>query len=126
MCPSSLQVDTIACVHIASMTHHYTRVQTATAGRLRMNTRFIKINDGWNAEPNAPAPVVTRSGDDVVLGSTSTHTSLRSFPKVIADAWSFVIAGVIAWAGTNDEGWASVDSAKSHLHGESSIRFRAI
>jgi hypothetical protein len=33
-CPSSLQVDTIACVHIASMTHHYTRVQTATAGRL--------------------------------------------------------------------------------------------
>src|SRR6202140_5841199 len=36
MCPSSLQVDTIACVHIASMTSNYTSVQTATAGRLRL------------------------------------------------------------------------------------------
>src|SRR5260370_36993240 len=35
MCPSSLQVDTIACVHIQSMTSNYTRVQTATGGRLR-------------------------------------------------------------------------------------------
>src|SRR5882724_13343369 len=35
MCPSSLQADTIACVHIASMTSIYTGVQTATAGRLR-------------------------------------------------------------------------------------------
>src|ERR1700691_5643783 len=34
MCPSSLQVDTIASVHIASMTSNYTSVQTATAGRL--------------------------------------------------------------------------------------------
>jgi hypothetical protein len=34
MCPSSLQVDTIAGVHIESMTSNYTSVQTATGGRL--------------------------------------------------------------------------------------------
>jgi hypothetical protein len=34
MCPSSLQVDTIACVHIPSMTSNCTPVQTATGGRL--------------------------------------------------------------------------------------------
>jgi hypothetical protein len=34
MCPSSLQVDTIRCVHIASMTFNFNPVQTATAGRL--------------------------------------------------------------------------------------------
>src|SRR6267154_267413 len=37
MCPSSLRVDTIRCVHIASMTSHYNSVQTAVAGRLRRN-----------------------------------------------------------------------------------------
>jgi hypothetical protein len=41
-CPSSLQVDTIACVHIESMPSNYTSVQTATTGRLR----FIHYNGG--------------------------------------------------------------------------------
>jgi len=36
MCPSSLQVDTIACVHIEIMPSNYTCVQTATAGRLHL------------------------------------------------------------------------------------------
>jgi len=31
MCPSSLQVDTISSVHIASMTSNYNSVQTAFA-----------------------------------------------------------------------------------------------
>src|ERR1022692_116810 len=39
MCPSSLQVDTIACVHIESMPSFYTPVQTATAGRLHLVCR---------------------------------------------------------------------------------------
>jgi hypothetical protein len=46
MCPSSLQVDTIASVHIASMTSNYTSVQTATAGRLPFNgigTRYYGL-----------------------------------------------------------------------------------
>jgi len=34
-------VDTIACVHIASMTSNYTSVQTATAGRLRIITLYL-------------------------------------------------------------------------------------
>jgi hypothetical protein len=32
-----------------------------------VDTRFVKLNDGSNAEPNAPVPVVARLGNDVVL-----------------------------------------------------------
>lgn len=40
MCPSSLQVDTIASVHITSMTSDYTSVQTATNRHQRTLTSF--------------------------------------------------------------------------------------
>src|ERR1022692_21298 len=54
MCPSSLQVDTIASVHITSMTSNYTRVQTATAGRLR-------CRGVWTSETLANGACVSRS-----------------------------------------------------------------
>jgi hypothetical protein len=42
-CPSSLQVDTTACVHIRSITSIYILVQTVSGGRLRVFMGIPKI-----------------------------------------------------------------------------------
>jgi hypothetical protein len=72
---------------------------------LDVNTRFIKINDGWNAEPNAPSPVVTRSGDDIVLGFGLNPFRFKQFSAgdrgrlIFRRCWRYRLGG------TNDEGW---------------------
>jgi hypothetical protein len=62
------------------------------------------INDGWNAEPNAPAPVITRSGDDVVLEFDLNPFRFKQFSEgergrlIFRRCWRYRLGG------TNDEG----------------------
>ena len=70
-----------------------------------MNTRFVKLSDEWNAEPNAPAPVVARSGNDVILEFDLNPFQFRKFSEgdrgrlVFRNCWRYRLGG------TNDEGW---------------------
>lgn len=70
-----------------------------------MDTRFVKLNDGWNAEPNAPAPVVARLGNDVVLEFRLNPFQFKKFSKgdrarlVFRNSWRYRLGG------TNDQGW---------------------
>jgi hypothetical protein len=70
-----------------------------------METVFIRLNDGWNAEPNAPDAKVVVEGRDVLL-----HFDLNPFrfPQFhegqrghlrFTDAWRYRMGA------TNDEGW---------------------
>ncbi len=67
--------------------------------------RFIKLNEGWNAEPNAPDPTVKVSRTDVLL-----EFSLNPFrfPECDADdrgTLRFSACSRYRLGGTNDEGW---------------------
>jgi hypothetical protein len=70
-----------------------------------MDTRFIKLNDGWNAEPNAPAPLVSRSGDDVMLEFDLNAFRYNKFVEgdrgrlIFRRCWRYRLGS------TNDEGW---------------------
>jgi hypothetical protein len=70
-----------------------------------VDTGFVKLNDGWNAEPNAPAPLVTRSGNDVVLEFRLNPFQFKKFSNdnrarfVFRNCWRYRLGG------TNDEGW---------------------
>jgi hypothetical protein len=70
-----------------------------------MSTRFIKLNDDWNAEPNSPAPAVAPSGNDVVLEFRLNRFQFTQFSEgdrgrlVFRNCWRYRLGG------TNDEGW---------------------
>lgn len=70
-----------------------------------MSTRFVKLNDGWNAEPNAPTPAVSRSNNDVVLEFLLDPYQFKQFSRgdrgqlVFRNCWRYRLGG------TNDEGW---------------------
>jgi hypothetical protein len=70
-----------------------------------MATLFIKLNDDWNAEPNAPAPAVACSRNDVVLEFRLNAFQFRRFSKgdrgrlVFRNCWRYRLGGA------NDEGW---------------------
>jgi hypothetical protein len=70
-----------------------------------MSTRFIKLNDDWNAEPNSPAPAVAPSGNDVVLEFRLNPFQFTQFSEgdcgrlVFRNCWRYRLGG------TNDEGW---------------------
>jgi hypothetical protein len=70
-----------------------------------VSTRFVQLNDGWNAEPNAPAPVAFRSGDAVILEFDLNAFRFKSFTEgdrgrlVFRRCWRYRLGS------TNDEGW---------------------
>ena len=70
-----------------------------------MSTCFLKLNDDWNADPNAPAPAVARSDNDVVLEFRLNPFRLRKFREgdrgrlVFRNCWRYRLGE------TNDEGW---------------------
>lgn len=69
-----------------------------------MSTRFLRLNNDWNAEPNAPAPSVTRSDNDVLLEFRLNPFQFRKFREgdrgrlVFRSCWRYRLGG------TNDEG----------------------
>jgi len=70
-----------------------------------MDTRFIKINDGWKAEPNAPAPVLSRSGDDVILEFDLNAFRYKKFVEGDRGRLTFRRCWRYRLGSTNDEGW---------------------
>ena len=76
-----------------------------------MNTRFIKINDRRNAEPNAPAPIITRTGDDVVLEFDLNPFQFKQFSEgdrgrlIFRRCWRYRLDG------TNDERFSKIAPA---------------
>src|SRR5262252_4184855 len=70
-----------------------------------MSTFFIKLNDNWNAEPNAPTPSVSRSGNDVFLEFRLNPCPFNQFSQgdrgglVFRNCWRYRLGK------TNDEGW---------------------
>jgi hypothetical protein len=67
--------------------------------------RFIKLNEGWNAEPNAPHPMVKVSGTDVLL---EFYVNPFRFPEFDADdrgTLRFFACARYRLGATNDEGW---------------------
>jgi len=69
-----------------------------------VDTRFVKLNE-WNAEPNAPSPVVARSGNNIVLEFRLNPFQYKQFSEgdrgrlVFRNCWRYRLGG------TNDEGW---------------------
>ena len=78
-----------------------------TIGRIpfAMSTRFMKLNDNWNAEPNVPEPAVGRSRNDVILEFRLNSSRFKQFSEddrgrlVFRNCWRYRLGG------TNDEGW---------------------
>jgi len=66
---------------------------------------FRKLNDGWNAEPNAPHPRVAISGDDVLLHFLLNPFQFKSFAGEDEGVLRFRNSSRYRLGATNDEGW---------------------
>ncbi len=70
-----------------------------------MATKFRKLNDGWNAEPNAPAESVHVRGGDVILEFALNAFQYTAFSE--GDRGRLAFRGCTRYrlGPTNDEGW---------------------
>jgi hypothetical protein len=66
---------------------------------------FRRLNEGWNAEPNAPHPRVAVSGRDVLLHFLLNPFRFKSFAEEDEGALRFVDCSRFRLGATNDEGW---------------------
>ncbi len=68
-------------------------------------TRFVRLNDGWNADPNVPEPSVSLDGEHLVLACAVNAAQFPRFQEgqrlrlVFSQCWRYRLGG------TNDEGW---------------------
>ena len=70
-----------------------------------VNTAFVKLNDSWNAEPNAPMPEVRVDGSDVVLVVFANPWRFADFEEEERIELRFMNASRFRLGATNDEGW---------------------
>jgi hypothetical protein len=75
------------------------------ADRLASETTFTKLNEGWNAEPNAPASGARVDGDDVVLAFDLNPFLYPQFKEEQRAQLRFLRVGRYRLGATNDEGW---------------------
>ena len=68
-------------------------------------TSFLKLNEGWNAEPNAPDPRVHIDGTDVVLEFDLNPYRFPEFAVEQRASLRFAAAWRYRLGSTNDEGW---------------------
>jgi hypothetical protein len=68
-------------------------------------TLFTKLNDGWNAEPNAPDPAVVVEDADVLLYFDLNPFQFPQFEDGQRAHLRFVGAWRCRLGATNDEGW---------------------
>jgi hypothetical protein len=66
---------------------------------------FTRLNDGWNAEPNAPHPKVAVIGTDVLLEFFINPFRFRQFDEEDSGIIRFFGCARYRLGGTNDEGW---------------------
>ena len=69
------------------------------------NPAFTKLNDGWNADPNAPEPRVRAEGADVGLMFRLNTFRFPQTPKNNAGVLRFHDCSRHRLGPTNDEGW---------------------
>lgn len=70
-----------------------------------MQTSFLQLNEGWNAEPNAPSSAVEIQGSDLVL---SFYVNAFQYPEFEEDEVAilrFVHCERYRLGSMNDEGW---------------------
>lgn len=70
-----------------------------------MPTRFRKLNDGWNAQPNDPAEAVSVAGDTVALEFDLNPYAYVGFAKGERGRLTFTGCTRYRLGATNDEGW---------------------
>lgn len=68
-------------------------------------TSFRQLNDGWNAEPNAPSPKVGIEGRDVVVSFRMNPHQFPQFSSEDVGRLRFVSCQRYRLGATNDEGW---------------------
>jgi len=68
-------------------------------------TTFRQLNDGWNAEPNAPDPKVTIEGQDVIVSFRMNPFQFPEFGSEDVGRIRFVSCQRYRLGETNDEGW---------------------
>ena len=66
---------------------------------------FIKLNEGWNAEPNAPYPSVKVAGTDVLLQFLLNPVRFLQFDPEDRGTLRFSTCSRYRLGATNDEGW---------------------
>jgi hypothetical protein len=66
---------------------------------------FVRLNEGWNAEPNAPHPHVTASGRDILLEFFLNPFQFPQFDPDDCGTIRFLACSRYRLGGTNDEGW---------------------
>jgi hypothetical protein len=70
-----------------------------------MATQFRQLNDGWNAEPNAPEPIVQVDDSEVVLTFLANSFQFPRFAENQRLRLQFMNARKYRLGPTNDEGW---------------------
>jgi hypothetical protein len=67
--------------------------------------QFKKLNQGWNAEPNAPDPKVTAGGGQVQVRFYLNHQRFDTFAEDQIGVLTFENCTRWRLGSTNDEGW---------------------
>ena len=70
-----------------------------------MKATFQKLNEGWNAEPNAPFPSVEVQGEDVLLKFRVNPWQFPEFKRDEIGILRFVRCQRYRLGSTNDHGW---------------------
>ena len=70
-----------------------------------MDTTFLKLNRGWNAEPNAPEPRIETEGHDLVLTFLVNPYQYSEFKEDEMGMLRFIHVEKFRLGPTNDEGW---------------------
>jgi hypothetical protein len=72
-----------------------------------MTTTFHRLNNGWNAEPNAPEPQIVLAGDTLRLKFLLNTTAYPGIPPSARGQLGFHQCVRYRLGPTNDEGWYS-------------------
>ena len=70
-----------------------------------MPTSFVVLNDGWNADPNAPEPLIERHGSDLRLSFRINAFQYPQFAEGQVASIRFLGCWRHRLGATNDEGW---------------------
>lgn len=70
-----------------------------------MKTTFHQLNDGWNAEPNAPSPSADARGEDLVLTFFVNPFQFPDFAEDEIGVLRFVRCQRYRLGPTNADGW---------------------
>jgi len=70
-----------------------------------MKTTFCQLNEGWNAEPNAPRPTIGVQGEDLVLRFLVNPFQFADFEEGEIGVLRFLRGERYRLGSPNDEGW---------------------